>query len=95
MQVTISSMSKNKGLEKALEKEMTPRQRDIFLVIDEWWKRFGFGPSVDDIMSMTGDKGRGNVNRICNKLVELGICKKTGNRARSIRPAYVRIRDIQ
>lgn len=74
---------------------MTPRQKEIFMVIDEWWKRFGFGPSVDDIMSMTGDKGRGNVNRICNTLVDLGICKKLPNRARSIRPSYVRVRDIQ
>ena len=40
---------------------MTPRQKDIYMVIDEWWKRFGFGPSIDDIMRQTGDKGRGNV----------------------------------
>lgn len=88
-------MSKNNGLTEVQERKMTPRQKDIYMVIDEWWKRFGFGPSVDDIMSMTGDKGRGNVNRICNKLIELGICKGVKNRARSIRPAYVRVRDIQ
>ena len=74
---------------------MTPRQKEVFMVIDEFWKRFGFGPSIDDIMRITGDAGRGNVNRICNKLVEIGICKKTPNRARSIRPSYVKIRSIK
>ena len=88
-------MSRIKDLESALEQNMTPRQKEIFMVIDSWWARFGFGPSVDDIMRLTGDKGRGNVNRICNKLIELGICKGVKNRARSIRPSYVRIRDIQ
>ena len=87
-------MSKIKDLEMALEVGMTPRQKDVFIVIDEWWKRFGFGPSVDDIMSFTGDKGRGNVNRICNKLCELGICKKIKGKPRSIRPVYVNFRNL-
>jgi len=79
---------------QTMEKPMTERQREIFLVIDEWWKRFGFGPSIDDIMSQTGDKGRGNVVRVMNRLVELGICKRTPRRARSIRPSYLRVNKI-
>jgi SOS-response transcriptional repressor LexA len=73
---------------------MTPAQREIYLVIDEWWKKFGFGPSIDDVMRLTGDKGRGNVNRKMKKLVELGICKGIPRRPRSIRPAYLRVREI-
>ena len=23
---------------------MTPAQREVFLIIDGWWRRFGFGP---------------------------------------------------
>lgn len=88
-------MSKIKDLEGALELVMTPKQKEVFMVIDEWWKRFGFGPSVDDIMRLTGDKGRGNVNRVCNKLCELGICKKFPNKPRSIRPVYINFRKIQ
>lgn len=74
---------------------MTPRQKDIYIIIDEFWNKYGFGPSVDDIMEITGDKGRGNVNRIMRKLVELGICKGIKGRARSIRPSYIRVRDIE
>jgi SOS-response transcriptional repressor LexA len=88
-------MGRAKCLEEALEVDMTPKQREVFLVVDEWWRKFGFGPSIDDIMNQTGDKGRGNVARVCKALCDLGICKRLPNRARSIRPSYLRIRDIE
>ena len=50
---------------------MTEKQRTVFLVIDEYWKKFGYGPSIDDIMFHTGDRGRGNVHRVVKKLCEL------------------------
>ena len=84
-----------KTFEAALEVGMTPKQKQIFLVIDEWWKRFGFGPTVDDVMSLTGDRGRGNVSRTMHRLCELGICRRTPRRARSIRPVYIKIRNIE
>ena len=74
---------------------MTPAQKEIFLVIDEYWKKFGFGPSIDDIMYMTGEKGRGNVQRKMWALVNLGVCKGSKNKARSIRPSYIRVRNIE
>lgn len=73
---------------------MTPAQKEIYMVIDEWWKRFGFGPSVDDIMRLTGDKGRGNVARKMKALVKLGVCKGLPGRARSIRPTYIRVHKL-
>jgi len=73
---------------------MTPAQKEVFLVIDEWWKRFGFAPSVDDVMEVLGVKGRGNVARKMRRLVELGVCKGLPGKARSIRPVHVRVRDI-
>lgn len=76
------------------EHDMTEKQRTIYLVIDEWWKRFGYGPSIDDVMRMTGDKGRGNVHRTMKKLVDMGACKKLAKSARSIRPSYVSFRKI-
>jgi SOS-response transcriptional repressor LexA len=75
--------------------QMTPAQKEIFLVIDEWWKKFGFGPTIDDVMRITGEKGRGNTNRKMKALVELGVCKGLPNRARSIRPAYLKVREIE
>lgn len=74
---------------------MTPAQKEIFLVIDEWWKMYGFGPTIDDIMRVTGEKGRGNVNRKMRMLIDIGICKGVKGIARSIRPAYLRVRNIE
>ena len=84
-----------KNLEEALEVLLTPKQKEIFLVIDEFWKRYGYGPTLDNIMYMTGDKGRGNVARICQCLVDIGVCKRVKGRARSIRPSYMRVREIE
>lgn len=80
--------------EQALEVLLTPRQRDIFIVIDEFWAKFGCGPSIDDVMMVTGDKSRGNVARIMKRLCELGACKRINGRARSIRPVYINFRHI-
>lgn len=74
---------------------MTPAQKEIYLVVDEWWKKFGFGPSVDDVMYVTGQKGRGNVSRKMWALVKLGVCRGIRGRARTIRPSYLRVRDIE
>jgi len=74
---------------------MTPAQKEIFLVIDEWWKNFGFGPTIDDIMKLTGEKGRGNVARKMQILIDIGVCKGVKGRARSIRPSYLRVRDLE
>ena len=89
------SMMKIKELQDGLDLCMTEKQKVIFLVIDEWWKRFGYGPSVDDVMRLTGDRGRGNVVRTMKALCDLGICKRVPRRARSIRPVYIKFRNIQ
>jgi SOS-response transcriptional repressor LexA len=81
--------------DQCLERLMTPKQKEIFLVIDEWWIRYGFGPSIDDIMYMTGDRGRGNVHRIVKRLCELGVCKRLPDRARSVRPIYIKFRNLE
>ena len=73
---------------------MTPAQKNIYIIIDEWWKKYGYGPSIDDVMYITGERGRGNVSRKMWTLVDLGICKGVKGKPRSIRPAYIRVRDI-
>lgn len=74
---------------------MTPAQKQIFIIIDEYWKTFGYGPTVDEIMELTGEKGRGNVARKMWALVDLKVCRGIKGRARSIRPAYISIRNIE
>jgi len=84
-----------KGYDEIMGMDMTPKQRNIFLVIDMYWKEFGHGPSIDDIMRNSGDKGRGNVSRIIKNLCELGALKKIPGKDRSVRPAYINFRNIE
>ena len=83
-----------KTLEACIGACMTEKQRTVFLVIDEYWKKFGYGPSIDDIMFHTGDRGRGNVHRVVKKLCTLGICKRAAHSARSVRPSYISLRNL-
>ena len=80
--------------EEVLEKVMTERQMEIYLVIEEFWKKFGFGPSIDDIMRLTGDKSRSNVHRMIKRLCESGACKRIPNRDRSVRPSWIKFRNL-
>lgn len=74
---------------------MTPAQKEIFLVIDEFWKKYGFAPSVKDVMYITGEKGAGNVSRKMRRLIDLGVCKGIKGKQRTIRPAGLRVRTIE
>ena len=74
---------------------MTPAQKEIFLIVDEYWRNYGFGPTIDDIMRLTGERGRGNVARKMQILIEIGVCKGVKGRSRSIRPAGLKVRDLE
>jgi len=73
---------------------MTERQSEIYMVIEEWWKKYGFAPSIENIMYITGDRSKGNVHRIIEKLCKLGHCKKLPNTARSVRPSHIKVRNL-
>ena len=74
---------------------MTEAQSAIYKVIDEWWKRFGHGPSIDNIMFITGEKGRGNVHRKIRCLMRAGYLKGIPGKARSIRPSYLKVHKLE
>lgn len=74
---------------------MTPRQKEVFLVVDEFWKKYGFSPSIDDIMYVLGAKGRGNIHRICTRLVKLGALRQLPGKQRTLRPQGVKFRNIE
>ena len=65
------------------------------MVIETWWQEYGFGPSITDIMRITGEKGRGNVSRKMRSLIDLGVCKGIKGKHRSIRPSYMRLRNLE
>lgn len=73
---------------------MTPRQQDIFMVIEGWWKRFGYSPSIDEIMLISKDRSRSNVSRLINELVKIGALKKIPGKRRTVRPTYIKYRDL-
>jgi sulfur relay (sulfurtransferase) DsrC/TusE family protein len=84
-----------KKYEEWLEDEkMSPAQKEVFIIVDEWWKKFGFSPTLRQIAEMRGKSGIGNTKEIVDRLVRLGALKKL-ERKRSIRPVYIRYRDVE
>lgn len=80
--------------EQCLEKIVSPAQREVFIIVDEWWKKYGFSPTLRNIAYVRGKAGIGNTKEIVDRLVKLGVLKKVKGR-RSIRPVYVNFREIQ
>lgn len=67
---------------------VTPVQRDMYCLIDEFWKRFGCGPTYRELAQLRGTT-LGNVKRIVDRLVKLGVVKRVPNMDRSVRPSYM------
>lgn len=81
--------------EGCLELDMTPAQKEVFIVIDEWWKKFGYGPSIRDICTVRQKTGMGNTKEIIDRLVRLGVLKRLKGAGRSVRPVYLNFRNIE
>ena len=83
------------SFQECVEKEMTPAQKEVFLCIDEWWKKYGFGPSIRDICNVRGKAGMGNTSEIISRLVKIGVLKKVKGAGRSVRPVYINFRTLE
>lgn len=81
--------------EQCMEVEMSPAQREVFLIVDEWWKRYGYSPSIRDIAYQRGRSGLGNTMEIVDRLVAKGVLKKLRKSGRSIRPVYINFRNLE
>ena len=81
--------------EECWEKDMTKVQREVFLIVDEWWKRYGYSPSVRDIAYQRGRSGLGNTLEIVDRLVAKGVLKKLRKSGRSIRPVYINFKNLE
>jgi len=75
--------------------DMTLVQREVFLLIDEWWKAKGYGPSIRDICRIRGKSGMGNTSEILDRLVRLGALKRLKGSGRSVRPVYLKFRNLE
>ena len=83
-----------RGYEKCMGMEMTPAQREVFLVVDEFWKAWGCSPTLRQIADLRGKRGIGNTKEIVDRLVKLGVLKRL-ERRRSIRPVYINFRNVE
>jgi SOS-response transcriptional repressor LexA len=81
--------------EECWEKDMTKVQREVFLIVDEWWKEFGYSPSLRDIAYQRGKTSLANTMKIVDRLVELGVLKKQKGSGRTIRPVYINFRTLE
>ena len=81
--------------EQCMEVEMSPAQREVFLIVDEWWKRYGYSPSIRDIAYQRGRSGLGNTLEIVDRLVAKGVLKKLRKSGRSIRPVYINFKNLE
>ena len=88
-------MRKVWGEKVDLEGKMSPAQREVFLVVDEWWKKYGFAPTLRDIAYVRGKMGLGNTKKIVDRLIELGALKKLDGKRRSLRPVYINFRSLE
>jgi hypothetical protein len=80
---------------KCMEMDMSPAQKEVFLVIDEWWKKYGYSPTLRDIAYVRGKMGIGNTKKIVDRLVLLGVIKKIDGLGRTIRPVYINFRNLE
>ena len=81
--------------EECWSKDMTKVQREVFLIVDEWWKEFGYSPSLRDICYQRGTTSLPNTMKIVNRLCELGVLKKQAGKGRTIRPVYINFRTLE
>lgn len=81
--------------EECLEVGMSPDQREVFFAIDEWWKKYGYSPTIREIAYLRGKMGLGNTQRIVKRLVELGVIKRLKGRGRTIRPTYIDFKNLE
>ena len=81
--------------DECMEMEMTPVQREVFLIVDEWWKQFGYSPALKDIAYQRGTTSLANTRKIVNRLIDIGALKKLEGKHRTIRPVYINFRTLE
>jgi sulfur relay (sulfurtransferase) DsrC/TusE family protein len=82
------------SFEETMRLEMTEAQREVFLIVDEFWKEHNFSPSVRNIAAIRG-KGVSNTQKIVRRLIKIGALKKIDGMGRTLRPTYINFRYIE
>ena len=96
MKIRINRGMRSSGsYELCMERIVSPAQKEVFLIVDEFWKRYGFSPTVREIAYLRGKMGMKNTQRLVDRLVELGVLKKVSKLGRTIRPVYINFRNLE
>ena len=95
MQNRMRASSRDQSYEQCMEVRMSPVQKEVFLIVDEWWKKYGFSPSLRDIANQRGKMSMSNTSKIISRLVDIGVIKKVDRRGRTIRPVYINFRNLE
>ena len=78
---------------------MTPVQKEVYLIIEEFWKKYEYGPSLREIAYLRGKVGLGNTKRIVDDLEKIGALKprykKLKYKYRSATPRHLRYRYLE
>ena len=74
---------------------MSPIQKDVYILIDEFWKKYQYSPTLRELALLRGKMGLGNTKRIVDQLVRIGAVKKINKRGRTIRPTYIKFRNLE
>jgi hypothetical protein len=45
--------------DECMEKSMSPVQKDVFIIVDEWWKKYGCSSALRQIVDVRGKSGIG------------------------------------
>jgi len=88
------SVKKRRTFDTCMEVIVSPVQKEVFLIVDEWWKKYGHSPTLRQIAYLRGKSGVGNTKEIVDRLVGIGVLKRLENR-RSIRPVYINFRSVE
>ena len=91
----MTARKSDKTFNECMEVEMTPVQKEVFLIIDEWWKKYGFSPSLKDIAHQRGKMSMSNTSKIIKRIVNIGVIKKVDRQGRTIRPVYINFRNLE
>ena len=85
---------KDLNYEECLELKMTKNQANVFIFIDEYWKKYGYGPTVREVMEYRNSRSLGSTHEIIERLIKLGVLKKMKGMERSVRPVYINFRKL-
>jgi hypothetical protein len=57
--VVINRLMVGRGMsyDECMEKSMSPIQKDVFIIVDEWWKKYGCSPTLRQIADVRVKSG--------------------------------------